>query len=281
MSRPIAESHTGRHLEACVIEHEEIAPSTRRIVLHAPELAGCAAPGQFVHVLCGASHDPLLRRPFSIHDADPESGRVSLLYEVRGRGTALLAEKASGEPLDMLGPLGQGFALPESSEESLILVAGGIGVAPLYFLARKIADASVCDGVTVLIGARTEEMLLCVNELSQLASDVKVSTDDGSRGYHGLVTGLLDEYIEDAQGTSRPRVFACGPMSMLKAVAQVAETRGLNCQVSTEARMACGVGACMSCVVKVRAGSAPDASYRYVRACREGPVFDADEVIWE
>lgn len=271
-------SPAGRHLRLPVLDHVEVGPRSWRLTLDAPGLARASAPGQFVHVLCAAqsAYDPLLRRPLSVHDADRKTGRVSLLYEVRGRGTALLAEKAPGDTLDLLGPLGQGFTLPESADARLLLVAGGIAVAPLYFLARRIADSVGCRRATFLIGARTKSMLLCVDEFSQLGAEVRVSTDDGNAGYHGFVTGLLSEHVGTADDADAPLVYACGPMPMLKAVAEITKSQRLKCEVSTEAKMACGVGACMSCAIKVRSGN----SFKYVRACKEGPVFDADEVIW-
>jgi len=264
-------------VKLAIIEHVKVGPRSWRLELDAPEPARDSVPGQFVHVLCGSSYDPLLRRPFSIHDADAESGRIRLLYEVRGRGTALLAERCPGETLDVLGPLGQGFRLPETSDARLLLVAGGIAVAPLYFLARRIADTVGCARTTFLIAARTKSMLLCVEEFSSLGGDVRLATDDGSAGYSGFVTRLMSEYLEGLTGGEKLIVFACGPMPMLEGVAGITKARGLKCQISTEAKMACGVGACMSCAIKVRAGD----SFEYVRACREGPVFDADEVIWE
>lgn len=262
-----------KRYESEIIEHLEMAPYTRKLVLDAPELAQSAQPGQFVHVLCGNLGDPLLRRPFSIHDADPEAGRISLLYEIRGRGTALLAERSAGETLDLLGPLGTGFALPKPPGRPVLLVGGGVGVAPLCFLAHRIADAVGCERVSVLIGARTKEMLLCVDRLSRLGCDVRAATDDGTAGHHGFVTELLSQCIETS---SLPLVYACGPMPMLAVVAGIVKAHGLKCQISTEAKMACGVGACMSCAIKVRSGE----SFKYVRACDEGPVFDADEVVW-
>lgn len=269
--------NTSSKMIAPVIEHIELTPHVRRLVLDAPELARSSHPGQFVHVLCSDSNDPLLRRPFSIHDADSASGHVSLLYEIRGRGTELLAEKRPGDKLDLLGPLGEGFELPKSAYTPQLLIAGGIAVAPLYFLARRITESIGPERVTVVIGAKSECMLTCLKEYSRLTPDVRIATDDGTAGYHGFVTGPLQECIESMDKANPPLVYACGPMPMLKAVSKITGAHGLKCQISTEAKMACGVGACMSCVIKVRSGD----SFEYVRCCKEGPVFDADEVIWE
>ena len=267
-------SPTARHLKLPIIEHEQVGPGVWRMMLGAPELAEVCIPGQFLHVLCHAGSDPLLRRPLSIHDADPKLGLISLLYQVCGKGTQLLTEKLPGEALDVLGPLGRGFDLPKTADQPILLVGGGMAVAPLYFLARRMGETVGCARTTILIGAGTKDMLLCLDEFALLRLVVQTATEDASHGHHGLVTSLLENYL---QSGDRPLVYACGPWPMLKAVAEITKTHGLSCQVSTEAKMACGVGACMSCVIKVRDGD----SSKYVRSCKEGPVFNADEVIWE
>lgn len=247
------------------------------MVLEAPELANICKPGQFVHVLCGTSYDPLLRRPISIHDADPDTGQVVLLYEIRGRGTALLGERAAGDLVDLLGPLGNGFTMPSDSDQPVLLVGGGIGAAPIYFLNRMLAETIGCDKITAILGARTSDMLLCSDDFSRAGSAVCIATDDGTLGCKGFVTTLINEHIASlAEGSPMPLIYACGPTPMLKAVAQIANVHHISCQVSLEAKMACGVGACMSCVVKVHDGD----SQKYVRVCKEGPVFNAEEVVW-
>lgn len=264
-----------------IADHREVGPSTRRLVFHSPELAACAKPGQFVHVLCGSLYDPLLRRPFSIHDADADSGLISLLYEVRGRGTALLAEKLPGEILDVLGPLGNGFVLPESGDQPVLLVGGGMGVAPLKFLSRAIIGSIGADCLSFNFGARTAEMHVCLEDFRCACPDAEsrlsIATDDGSLGEHGFVTDLLAKRVNGLSEPKSALVYACGPTPMLRAVARIAKEHDLACQVSLEAKMACGVGACMGCVIKVRSGD----DFRYVRVCKEGTVFDAHEVIWD
>lgn len=267
-----------RCLGAEIIEHAAVGAQHRRIVVHAPELAASAQPGQFVHVSCmpQGAYDPLLRRPLGIHFVDADSGRVGLLYEVVGRGTSILSEKCPGHTLDLIGPLGNGFTLPASAHQPVLLLAGGIGVAPLYYLAERIADIVSRERISVIIGARTSEMLLCVDDFKQITSDVRIATDDGTCGYHGFTTGLLDEYVKAIDPGNPPLIYACGPMPMLAGVAEISGAHALKCQVSTEAKMACGIGACMSCVIKIHAGD----SFKYLRACKEGPVFDADEIMW-
>lgn len=260
--------------------------------MSSPELAHVSAPGQFLHVLCTADgcFDPLLRRPFSIHEADQKNGQVSVLYEIRGRGTRLLSQRITGE-LDILGPLGQGFTLPSSARRPALLIAGGVGLGPIHFLAGRIVGIVGIERLTFIIGAREGSMLTCIADQyaklgpevtlatawkGYLGPDIRLASEDGSCGYKGYVTGLMEDYIAEIDGSNLPLVYACGPWPMLKAVAEITRAHGLKCQVSTEAKMACGVGACMSCVIKVRDGD----SSKYVRSCKEGPVFDADEVIW-
>lgn len=247
-----------------------------RISLHAPEVVRKAKPGQFVHLLCSerGSSDPLLRRPLSIHNIRRESDEVVLLYEVRGRGTDLLSRKTPGEEVDLLGPLGNGFDLPVSSDAKALVVGGGMGVAPLVFLAEELVRVVGCENVAVHVGFRNESALICRSDFELMEASVQAATEDGSYGITGYVTALVAEYLEAFDPRNPPTIYACGPIPMLRAVAKIAGERGVACRVSLEARMACGIGACMGCAVKVK----PD---EYVRVCKEGPVFNADEVIWE
>ncbi len=262
-----------------VLEHLERAPGIRRLALDAPRIVSQAEPGQFVHVLCTPSgYDPLLRRPFSIHYADRDTGKMVLVYEVRGRGTKALAERRPGEVIDVLGPLGRGFGIPETDDgRPFLLIGGGIGVVPLYFTARTLEARFGADRVTFITGARTASLILCQPEFEKHCRDYHVCTDDGSAGFHGFVTGRMCQCLDAGEMCAPPIIYACGPTPMLKAVSKLAKERNLDCQVSVEAKMACGVGACLSCVIKVRDGD----SFKYVRSCHEGPVFDAGEVIWE
>lgn len=249
-----------------VLDHTEVRPNIMRLVAEAPEFR--AVPGQFVHVLCGESWDPLLRRPLSIHNL--ESDRLSLLYEICGKGTQLLARKSAGDMLDLIGPLGSGFDPPKSDDQPVLLIGGGIGVAPLYFLSRSLIRSGRTAACSFLIGARTANSLVCLDEISECGMSVIISTDDGTMGYHGFVSCLLDQCLASTEIC--PMIYACGPTPMLKAVVSIAETNGTECQISTEAKMACGVGACMSCAIMSRSGG-------YVRTCKEGPVFYSSEVI--
>lgn len=247
-----------------VVANDRVATGVGLIVLDAPVCAAAVRPGQFVHLRIARGTEFLLRRPFSVHRAG--SGRIEILYQVLGAGTEFLAQAAPGAEMDLVGPLGTGWSVPEGTIHAL-LVAGGLGAAPLGMLASELAEAGVAT--VVALGAPTAERLLARNHFSAVARRVEVATDDGSEGERGFVTVLA----ERALATERfDVVYTCGPELMERAVARVALAVGVPCQVSLERLMACGIGACLSCVVSTRSGLR--------RACVDGPVFDAEEVLW-
>ncbi len=254
-------------VEAVVLRTERVAPDHYRLVLHAPEVARAARPGQFVMVRCGSAWDPLLRRPFSVAGVDREAGAVTLLFRVVGRGTALLAGTVPGDALSLLGPLGRGFTLPQAAEAAAV-IGGGMGLAPLLFLVEELL-ARGCR-VRVLAGARSRQYLFVPEPAP--GCEVLVATEDGSAGRPGPVTVLLP-FV----GPEVRRYYACGPREMLRAVAAELERRGLSGEVCLEERMACGVGACRGCVCRVRRGE----GMAWAAVCAEGPVFPAGEVCWE
>jgi dihydroorotate dehydrogenase electron transfer subunit len=230
-------------------------------------------PGQFVMLRVFDGVDPLLRRPFSVHKLVESDGRVTgieILYKVVGKGTRLLAGIRAGDSLDVLGPLGSAFLLPENAHR-VFIVAGGIGIAPMVFLATHLLEREVLpDNVTVFVGGRTKDDLLCLDDFDRLGIVSRTSTDDGSAGDHCLVTLPVELALDDRQPDV---IYACGPLEMLKCVSGIAESRGIACQVSIETRMACGMGACLGCAVPIR-----NAPATYVHACLDGPVFDLQEI---
>ncbi|MRR33503.1 dihydroorotate dehydrogenase electron transfer subunit [bacterium] len=267
--------------KSMVVSNVEISPGYRRVRLTAPRAMLDARPGQFVMLRVRDGLDPLLRRPFCVFDTGsfspeypdaPRQHYFDILYRVVGKGTAILASLHSKDYLDVLGPLGNGFS-PGDPHEEKILVGGGIGLAPLYFLARELAGKSP---LKVFIGGKRKEDVLCVTEFEQLGIDTYVATDDGTLGTRGLVTEVLEENLSLGEG--KRTVFACGPEPMLQALATICAKHGICCQVSLEANMACGVGACLGCVVK--GGSHSEAAPDYRCVCKEGPVFDAAELSW-
>ncbi|MDI6703139.1 MAG: dihydroorotate dehydrogenase electron transfer subunit [bacterium] len=258
--------------EATVIDHLEIASGYYRMILETPKISCQAYPGQFIHTRISDQYDPLLRRPFSIHRIDRKRGRIEILYRVVGKGTHLLTKARPGYKLDVFGPLGNGFKV-DRYLKTAIIIAGGIGVAPLLTLGEELVKRGV--STRVFIGAKTRGLILCENEFKELGCEVRVSTEDGSSGYFGTVTDMFRDFLlsnEDISGSS-PSLFACGPYSMFREVALLTRRFNIYCQVSLEERMACGVGVCLGCAVRVKGGV-------YKRVCKDGPVFSAEEVAW-
>ncbi len=246
----------------------QVAPSYYLLEFTAKQLALSAKPGQFVHVKCSETQDPLLRRPISIHRVNREKGTVSLLYRAVGRGTKLLAAKKPGESLDILGPLGNGFQLPPPGSK-VAIVAGGIGIAPLFFLTEELIAHDLLP--EVFFGARSSADLPAKEQITALGVKLFLATDDGSAGRCGSVTELLAEHVEKFNC-----IYACGPYPMMKKVAEMSRGKGIALQVSLEERMGCGVGACLACSCKIK--TAQGNSYK--RVCTDGPVFNAEEVVW-
>ncbi len=276
-----------------IIEQTEITPGTYRTRLACPDIARDAVAGQFVNVQVSKTTDPLLRRPFSIHATDPANGVFSLLYVVVGRGTELLRHIPAGQKISVVGPLGRGFDLGDVAAEHIV-VAGGCGAAPLHFLCDALCAKWGCESITVLTGGRSKDAILCEAEFRAHGVEVGVSTDDASYGFGGYVTQMLEERLKSPRAVEKNlpvRVYSCGPQLMMKEVARICREAGVsNCQVSLENNMACGLGVCMGCVQKIK-GRNPacdaqgDASqsdvWHYERVCKDGPVFNAEDVLWE
>ncbi|MFC1901794.1 dihydroorotate dehydrogenase electron transfer subunit [Chloroflexota bacterium] len=257
-----------KQIKARIISNSEVMPDTRLIWLECPPIAGTARPGQFVMVRCG--EDTLLRRPLSVHQIDESKTRLSLLFAVVGLGTAWLAERRAGDTADIFGPLGNGFTIAPTAKK-LLLVAGGIGIAPLAFL----ADEAKKQGgeVFLFIGARNSAYLL-PDELLPTGINTIHSTEDGSAGFQGIVTAAwANMHLQYQQYQDIQDVFSCGPLPMYKAMAEMPELKGKNVQVSLEIMMGCGAGICYGCTIKTKQGLR--------QVCKDGPVFELKDIIWE
>ncbi len=232
-----------------------------------------AMPGQFVTIHTMNHMDPLLRRPFSIHRLIKENSQfkgIEILYKVVGKHTEKFSFLKPGDNINILGPLGNGFRVPGKMKR-IFMVAGGIGVAPMVFLAiclkEKWTDTSF---LSVFLGGRSEDDLLCLDNFQNLGINIEISTDDGSAGQKSLVTHLL----ENAVSANPPDLIcACGPMPMLKAVVEIADKNRIDCQISIETIMACGMGACLGCAVEGK-----NITDKYHHACIDGPVFNGDQL---
>ena len=254
---------------AKVLDIEQITSHYSLITIMAPQLVRSVQPGQFIHVRTGELLDPLLRRPFSIHDWHPGEGTMQLLFQVKGKGTQLLAGKQKGEQLDVLGPLGNGFAIPKKKGKAL-LIGGGIGEAPLWGLARTLKEAKW--EVTTVLGAAKQSLLARNNGFSQWG-ETYIATEDGSVGIKGRVTNLLPLVAAE----QFDQVYACGPKPLLAALYPWANSNNLPLQVSLDEVMACGMGVCLGCVQPVGSKEAPVLA----KVCTDGPVFSAEEVVWD
>ncbi len=269
-----------RNYKTIVLSNQEISPGYCRMRILAPGFGATARSGQFIMFRVQRSLPPLLRRPFGIFrtgslppdcEGQPPKEYVEILYKVVGEGTSLMRRLHEGDRVEVLGPLGRGFDEGPSGEEK-ILVGGGIGLVPLYMLARSLVGASP---VRLLMGGRTRDDILAVTEFERLGVQTYVSTDDGSLGEEGLVTEVLKRKLAKYPGAG---VYACGPMPMLEAVQKICAAHKVPLQVSLEALMACGVGACLGCVVKGKGHS--EETPRYLCTCKEGPVFRAEQLDW-
>lgn len=309
---------------AMVVEVKAICRNHVRMRLAAPRLAKAARPGQFVNVRCApmpmgartfegwddcaralcAKHptQTLLMRPFAVHRAwtkGARKGQVEVLFKIIGQGTRALASMKRGQSVELMGPLGRGFDLDECRRLSTaVLVAGGVGVAPLFQLAEFLRREHV--HTLLLVGAMSEkdipldvadsrmtlpymetkpEATITAKEFRDLGCEVGIVLMAGARGYAGVPTELLDRFLHRTEGGARGAacVFTCGPWGMMRAVAKHAEEHGVACRALLEERMGCGIGACVACSIRVK--SAGGVIRR--RVCIEGPVFDAGEVIWD
>ena len=266
-----------------VLEHGEIlfndrlSPDLYHLGLRCPEIASLIRPGQFLMVRIRSGADPLLRRPFAVHQLRQPEG-FDILYKVVGRGTRLLAETGGGETLDLLGPLGRGFELPKE-DGPVLLVAGGIGIAPLPFLAETLVGSGRKGPYLLWFGGKTDQDLVCVSHFQDLGFVTELVTEDGSVGRKGLVTDHLEDWLCRRQ--ERPRViYSCGPYAMQRKMAHLAAWLGVSMQIAMEALMACGVGACLGCSIRCQPRDGGTDPY-YANVCQQGPVFSGEEIIWE
>ncbi|MGB9712771.1 MAG: dihydroorotate dehydrogenase electron transfer subunit [Dissulfurimicrobium sp.] len=254
-------------LSAEIKKNEKLSDDVFLMTILAPEIARAARPGQFCMLSVNGNlrSDPLLRRPLSIFDSG-DSGDISFLYKVTGRGTDILSQKKEGDSLDIIGPLGRGFRLDHSGPR--ILAGGGMGVAPLHFLAKRLEGA-----FSVILGAKTKgEILPVVKTFEASAERLLITTEDGSLGEKGLVTAMLEKEL--CLSKKNVLIHTCGPWPMMRAVHDLTVKFGTRCEASLEAGMACGIGACLGCAVKKTSGG-------YLHVCKDGPVTDSTEIDWE
>ncbi|NLP43723.1 MAG: dihydroorotate dehydrogenase electron transfer subunit [Peptococcaceae bacterium] len=277
------------YLKVRVIENRFVGHPSQKIyrLVLSGQLALKAKPGQFIHLRVAESHDPLLRRPLSIAGIDREQETITIYYRLMGKGTEALSQIRENDYISVIGPLGTSFTLAQKGE--ILLIAGGIGIFPLFSLLEAIDRTKV--QVKLFWGGEHKLFLESagLNYLQKLGIDYELATMDGSLGHKGLVTDLLQGYLEKRALNSNPALqsnrglaplsaAACGPKGMLQAVVNLCKQHEIPVEVSLEERMACGVGACLGCVCTVREEGG---ILRRKRVCKEGPIFAGEEVVWD
>jgi dihydroorotate dehydrogenase electron transfer subunit len=272
-----------------VVEQVELARETYRLRIACPRLAARIVPGQFFMLRAAGRNDPLLGRPFALYDVYDEGGApagIDVVYHVVGKMTGLMSGWSGGEPVELWGPLGNGFPLP--SARHLVCVGGGIGYTPFLAVMREAAGGRSYGSTPRIATTRPERMTFCYGVRSResradLADfekiprlDIRIATDDGTEGHRGFVTDLLEQSLTPAlsqrEREDQYAVYCCGPEPMMHAVAKLCERRNVPCWLSLETPMACGFGACFSCVTRVKVDEDPGWDYR--RTCVEGPIFN-------
>ncbi len=270
-----------------VLQRRQLARDTHLVRLECPEIAAQITPGQFIMVRIPDSAEPLLGRAFAlydvIHDKRSTAACIDIVFFVIGKITRRLASVGVGERLEIWGPLGNGFV--PTTAEHLIMVAGGIGQTPFLALAKECLGVQAygipgrqvqqSKRVSLCYGVRSADLLTGITDFREYGVDVRIATDDGSAGRHGLVSELLADVLTDSENSKR--VVCCGPEPMMATIATLCAKHQVACEVSLETPMACGMGICFSCVTQVRDDSG---QWDYQRTCVDGPVFDATKIVW-
>ena len=258
------------NIKAKLISKEELKPDIFKISVQADEIVKEAKPGHFIEIRVNDDIEPFLRRPISIHNMDREKGILEFIFQVKGKGTTILSNRKEGELIDIVGPLGYG-PFKYSKSENMAVIGGGIGVFPLYELAK--CAHSENKNVNVYLGFRNKDLVVLEEEFRQVANNVTITTDDGSYAEKGFAIDFLKKDVEEGKIDS---IFACGPLPMLKAIREYAIEKNIPCQISLEEKMACGLGVCLGCAVKT--ATSPKEAPEYWHVCKAGPVFQAKDV---
>jgi len=260
-----------------IIGNCDIAPGHFLLAIGLPGSFPAPVPGQFVMLRNLENGETLLSRPFSVYGFRKEGGQaiLELLCRVAGRGTQLLSHLGAGGRVEVLGPLGNGFTV-NPVVKRIILLAGGVGAAPLSFFLQELSKTENTLSVSAFLGAKTAEIVNALQSRFTGSSGLRLATDDGSAGYYGVITDLLGPELQNGDYEST-QILACGPTAMTRALVRVLGDKPIRCQVSLEERMACGVGACIGCVVATKDAHGETI---YKRVCKDGPVFDIREIVW-
>ena len=282
-------------MEYAIFENKRVQGDTFKLTLEIPGGSPVPVPGQFYNIRCSEGTDPLLRRPLSVHRIveGKDSLHLDILYRVVGRGTQWISSRGKGQRLDALGPLGNGFIMDPDGNDA-VLVAGGIGIAPLYALGDALHKANPKTKIDVVFGVRNEGESFYEEECRRLG-EVFIATDDGSRGFHGTALELLMDLLARDRLSRNASFYGCGPKAMLRELARISEVHALSVQVTLEENMGCGFGACLSCAFPLKPDRVrkdpqwPKSFLQYDEGgkllysliCKDGPVYDIKEVDWD
>lgn len=253
-----------------LIKKEQLKEDIFKFSVKAPNIVKNAKPGNFIEIRVSDQTEPFLRRPISIYNLDKENGILEFIFQVKGKGTEILAQKEVGSQIDIIGPLGYGTFKYENYE-NIAIIGGGIGVFPLYELAKCAKECN--KNVNTYLGFRSKDFVVLEKEFNNVSNKTVITTDDGSYSEKGFAINYLEKDIDDEKIDS---IYACGPLPMLKAVQKLAIEKNIPCQISLEERMGCGLGVCLGCAVKTSKSSKENPEYWHV--CKAGPVFEAKDV---
>lgn len=257
--------------KAEILKIEKIKEDIYKFSIKAEEIVNGAKPGHFIEIRVVDAIEPLLRRPISIYNLEKDKGILEFIFQVKGKGTELLAKRKVGEKLDVIGPLGYG-TFSVKNYRKVAIIGGGIGIFPLYELAKELKEQTTTN-VHVYIGFRNKELITLEEEFKNVSDELTITTDDGSYGIQGF---SINELKKDCEKETPDKIFACGPLPMLKAVQSYAKEKNIQCEISLEQKMACGIGVCLGCAVKT--AKSPEDAPVYWHVCKAGPVFNANDV---
>lgn len=256
-----------KQIFAELVKKEKLLDGLYKFSIEAQEIVDLAKPGNFIEIRINENLDPFLRRAISIYNLDKENGILEFIFQVKGKGTELLAKKKEGDKIDIIGPLGNGTFKYEEYK-NVAVIGGGIGIFPLYELSKQAKN----DGkeVYTYLGFRNKDLVTLEKEFEDVSTTLTITTDDGSYKNNGFAINYLEN---DLEKNNIDCIYACGPLPMLKAVKKLAEERKIPCQISLEEKMGCGMGVCLGCAVRTSAST--DENPQYLHVCKAGPVFDS------
>lgn len=255
---------------AKLVKKEQLKPDIFKFSIEAPSIVKNAKPGHFIEIRVTNQTEPFLRRPISIYNMDRDKGILEFIFQVKGKGTKILAEKEVGSEIDVVGPMGYG-TFQYDDYKNVAIIGGGIGVFPLYELAKCAKQEG--KNVNIYLGFRNQDFVVLEKEFEEVSNQMVLTTDDGSYAKKGFAIEYLKQDVEDGKIDA---IYACGPLPMLKAVQKLAIEKEIPCQISLEEKMACGLGVCLGCAVKT--AKSPEDAPEYWHVCKAGPVFQAKEV---